>query len=265
MSSNQFDRIHQHVIGSRSSNVSSDWNQYRRSNFPFPTFSSSLYSSWRFESYFGYRFHQTSILLLLAVFLCIKTVLNEDLNGLSALQFGVLHTLGNLGLVIMDSSYWQKAYSADISAAVPGYILGSILYFGIPFSLGTVLGLGGVALQNSPEWHLSNLEELSADLLPFLKPLRLHQGGAAAAALIVFLTCTSTISAQLVAVSSILSLDVYRTYLYKKATDKQTIAISRWACLGFGVFASGFAVFFYEVGLDLTWTLYFLGIITVSL
>lgn len=154
-------------------------------------------------------FIRTSILLLLAVFLCIKTVLNEDLNGLSgfydlvvkaggshlapdsyikdnhadsyltmtspgALQFGVLHTLGNLGLVIMDSSYWQKAYSADISAAVPGYILGSILYFGIPFSLGTVLGLGGVALQNSPEWppfklgRTLSMTELSGGLvLPY--------------------------------------------------------------------------------------------------
>jgi len=155
-------------------------------------------------------------------------------------------------------------------AAVPGYILGSVLYFGIPFSLGTVLGLGGVALQNSPSFptfgRMLSSAELNAGLvLPYTAQAVAGKGGAAAAALIVFLTCTSTISAQLVAVSSILSMDVYRTYLYKKATDSQTINISRWSCLGFAIVASGFSVLFYEVGLSLTWTLYFLGIITVSL
>ncbi len=69
-----------------------------------------------------------------------------------AVEFGILHTLGNFGLVVMDSSYWQKAYSADIAAAVPGYVLGGVLYFGLPWCLGTVMGLAGWSLQTNPIW-----------------------------------------------------------------------------------------------------------------
>lgn len=73
---------------------------------------------------------------------------------------------------------------------------------------------------------------------------------------------TSTTSAQLIAVSSIISTDIYHTYWRPDATDAQVIRVSHLSVIGFALFMSGFSVMLYYVGISLGWTLYFLGIIT---
>ncbi|SPO31376.1 probable DUR3 - Urea permease [Ustilago trichophora] len=182
-------------------------------------------------------------------------------------EFGILHTLGNFGLVVMDSSYWQKAYSADIAAAVPGYVLGGVLYFGLPWCLGTVMGLAGWSIQNNPIWpafgrSLSS-KELSDGLpLAYTALAVAGKGGAVAVVILIFMAVTSTTSAQLIAVSSIISSDVYHTYIKPTASDKQVIRVSHLACIGFAIFASGFSTMLFYIGISLTWTLYFLGLIT---
>ncbi|EPQ25824.1 uncharacterized protein PFL1_06691 [Pseudozyma flocculosa PF-1] len=186
-----------------------------------------------------------------------------------AVEFGILHTLGNFGLVVMDSSYWQKAYSADIAAAVPGYILGGVLYFGLPWCIGTTMGLAGVGLQasNNPIWPavgraLSTDEQNNGLPLAYAALATAGKGGAVAVVVLIFMAVTSTTSAQLIAVSSIVSSDVYHSYVRRNATDAQVIRVSHLACVGFALFASAFSVMLYYVGISLTWTLYFLGIIT---
>src|ERR1700753_2597925 len=52
--------------------------------------------------------------------------------------FGILHLLTNFGLVIMDTSFFIKAFSASPSAVVPGYVIGGIAYFAIPWAIGTL-------------------------------------------------------------------------------------------------------------------------------
>ena len=71
--------------------------------------------------------------------------------------------------------------------------------------------------------------------------------------------CTSTISAQLVGVSSIVSSDIFHQYLHPRATERQIINVSRGACVGFALITSAISVVFFHIGLSLTWTLYFLG------
>ncbi|SPO31781.1 probable DUR3 - Urea permease [Ustilago trichophora] len=182
-------------------------------------------------------------------------------------EFGILHTLGNFGLVVMDSSFWQKGFSADIAAAVPGYVLGGVLYFGLPWCLGTVMGLAGWSIQNNPIWpaygrSLSS-KELSDGLpLAYTALAVAGKGGAVAVVILIFMAVTSTTSAQLIAVSSIISSDVYHTYVKPKASDKQVIRVSHLACIGFAIFASAFSTMLFYIGISLTWTLYFLGLIT---
>ncbi|PWN36841.1 uncharacterized protein FA14DRAFT_183221 [Meira miltonrushii] len=186
-----------------------------------------------------------------------------------AIAFGTLHTLGNFGLVLLDSSYWQKAFSADVTAAAPGYILGGTLYFGIPWALGTVAGLAGLALQytQSPFWPvhgrgLSERENADGLVLPYVGLATTGSAGAVAVVIVIFMACTSTISAQIVAVSSIISSDVFHTYIKKNASERAIINVSRAACVGFALVGSAVSVAFYYAGLSLTWTLYFLGVIT---
>lgn len=48
----------------------------------------------------------------------------------------------------MDTSYFIRAFSATPKAVVPGYTIGGIAYFAIPWGLGTVMSSVALALEN---------------------------------------------------------------------------------------------------------------------
>lgn len=66
---------------------------------------------------------------------------------LQAMLFAIIHLLSNFGLVIMDTGFFTKAFSASPAAVVPGYIVGGIAYFAIPWCLGTIMSLTAVSLE----------------------------------------------------------------------------------------------------------------------
>lgn len=52
----------------------------------------------------------------------------------------------------MDTGFWQKGFSADVVAAVPGYVLGGVASFSVPWTVGTICGLAAIALESTPAW-----------------------------------------------------------------------------------------------------------------
>ncbi|KAJ5623541.1 hypothetical protein N7490_012146 [Penicillium lividum] len=185
----------------------------------------------------------------------------------SAIIFGILHTLGNFGLVIMDTSYFIKAFSASPAAVVPGYTIGGIAYFAVPWGLGTVMSSIALGLENQPDFptyprRMTTSEVSNGLVLPYAAMTIAGKGGAAASLLITFMACTSTLSAQVIAVSSILSFDVYREYFKKSATDRDLIRASHFGVIFFAAFSAGFSTMLHYVGIDLGWTLYMLGVVT---
>ncbi|KAJ6014835.1 hypothetical protein N7540_009426 [Penicillium herquei] len=185
----------------------------------------------------------------------------------SGILFGILHTLGNFGLVIMDTSYFIKAFSASPAAVVPGYTIGGIAYFAIPWALGTVMSSVALGLENQPNFptyprRMTTSEVSNGLVLPYAAMTIAGKGGAAASLLITFMACTSTLSAQVIAVSSILSFDVYREYFKKSATDRDLIRSSHFGVIFFAAFSAGFSTMLHYVGIDLGWTLYMLGVVT---
>ncbi|KAH9827371.1 SSS family solute:Na+ symporter [Teratosphaeria destructans] len=183
-----------------------------------------------------------------------------------SIYFGIIHVLSNFGVVFLDTGFWQKGFAADVSAAVPGYILGGNAYFAIPFCFGTVMGLGALALERSPAFptypqRMTAAEVSSGLVLPYTSQALAGKGGAAAVLIIVFMACTSITSAQLIAMSSIFSFDIYGTYINKQATNTQIIRMSHVGVLGSWLIISTLATAFHEGGVDLNWLLYMLGIL----
>lgn len=64
--------------------------------------------------------------------------------------FGIIHICANFGLVIMDTSFFIKAFAASPSAVVPGYVIGGIAYFAIPWAVGTLASSMVLGLENNP-------------------------------------------------------------------------------------------------------------------
>ncbi|KAK7699380.1 hypothetical protein SLS64_011676 [Diaporthe eres] len=191
------------------------------------------------------------------------------LTGMPAILFGIIHILANFGLVIMDTGFFTKAFSAAPQAVVPGYIIGGIAYFAIPWCLGTLMSLSALGLEaiQSPRFptypdRMSTVEISNGLVLPYAAVAIAGKGGAAAVLLITFMAVTSTISAQVIAVSSIITFDIYRQYLNRGATDRDVI---RWSHIGvviFGIFSAAFSTALYYGSVDLGWTLYMLGVLT---
>ncbi|KAJ4260432.1 hypothetical protein NW762_007171 [Fusarium torreyae] len=180
------------------------------------------------------------------------------------LYFGILHIISNFGVVIMDTGFWQKGFSADVAAAVPGYVLGGVASFSVPWTVGTVFGLAAVALESSPSFptypRMMTPEEVNAGMpLIYVTTTIAGKAGAAALLLTIFMACTSIASAQMIATSSILSFDIYGTYINKNATNKQLIRWSHIGVVATALIISTLATAFHEGGVDMTWLLYALG------
>lgn len=182
----------------------------------------------------------------------------------SGIFFGIIHVTTNFGLVIMDTGFFVKAFAASPRAVVPGYVIGGIAYFAIPWALGTLMSSVAWGLQDQPIWPtypraMSSQEVSSGLVLPYAAIAIAGKGGAIAVLLITFMAVTSTLSAQIIAVSSIISFDIYRCYANKNATDRDVIRWSHYGVIIFAIIAAGFSTMLHYVGVDLSWTLYMLG------
>lgn len=121
--------------------------------------------------------------------------------------FFVINLVGNFGTVFLDCGYWNKAIAAHPVAAFPGYVLGGLCWFAIPWLCSTTLGLVALALEG-PE-RMATADVTAGLALPFAAVKMLGSGGAAATLLLIFMAVTSAFSAELIAISSLFTYDIY--------------------------------------------------------
>ena len=107
------------------------------------------------------------------------------IRSLGALKFAILSILEYTGVVFLDNSFHQKGIAADPASGVPGYVLGGLAWYAMPFTLATTMGILAVALENTPEFptfpRRMNTLEIGAGLtLPFAAQTISGKGGAGA-------------------------------------------------------------------------------------
>jgi hypothetical protein len=107
------------------------------------------------------------------------------IRSLGALKFAILSILEYTGVVFLDNSFHQKGIAADPAAAVPGYVLGGLSWYAMPWTLATTMGLAAVALENTPAFptfpRRMNASEIGAGLaLPYAAQAIAGKGGAGA-------------------------------------------------------------------------------------
>lgn len=57
------------------------------------------------------------------------------IRSLGALKFAILSILEYTGVVFLDNSFHQKGIAADPTSAIPGYVLGGLAWYAMPFTL----------------------------------------------------------------------------------------------------------------------------------
>jgi len=183
-----------------------------------------------------------------------------------ALIFGVIQLCSGSGTVFLDQAYFQRAVASRPTTAVKAYIMGGLAWFAIPFGFATTLGLAAVALADHPQFptypNLPSESDISAGLASALSASALlGTHGAVALLLSLFLAVTSCASAELIAVSSILTFDIYKAYFNPSASPERLITVSKYGICGFGLTMSIFAVVWNLIGIDLGWLFLVMGLI----
>ena len=180
--------------------------------------------------------------------------------SIGALMFGIINIVGNFGTVFVDQSYWQRAIAARPKSAAGGFVIGGLAWFAIPFALATTLGLAAVATGIT-----LTEEELDLGLAaPTAAALLMGDLGAIMILTIVFTAVTAAGSSQLISVSSLVTYDIFRTYMRPSATGRQLMLVSRYSILMFGVGMGVLASVLFHVGLSLQYVYLMMGILIGS-
>ena len=99
--------------------------------------------------------------------------------------------------------------------------MGGLAWFAIPWLCATTMGLAAVALESNPVFptypdRLPAAQVSAGLVLPNAAVAMLGKGGAGASLLLIFMAVTSAMSAELIAVSSIFTYDIYQGYINTK-------------------------------------------------
>jgi urea-proton symporter len=181
------------------------------------------------------------------------------------LIFGVINIIGNFATVFQDQAYWQRAIASRPGTTVKAYLLGGLAWFAIPFTLATTLGLSAVALRGDPDMRVLSPADVSAGLPASAAASALMgQSGAAAILVLLFLAVTSATSAELIAVSSLLTYDVYKRYINPGATENNLLQMGHYMVGLYGLVMALAGLIFYFIGVSMGWLYTFMGVILGS-
>ena len=181
-----------------------------------------------------------------------------------AIVWSVVLRIGNLALVVMvryiiiiekshadttqDTAFLQKSFASDVRATVPGYILASAAIIAVPWGVGTVIGLTCRAIEFTPIFQSVVPDGLTTDLvgngmvLPLVLKSLLGDSAVRALLVLTFMAVTSTMSSSMIAVSSLVSFDIFRTYLKPSASDRQILRVSHGAVVVHGFVIAAWTV-----------------------
>ncbi|KAF8918307.1 solute symporter family transporter [Mucidula mucida] len=182
------------------------------------------------------------------------------------LVFGAATILSGFAGIFCDQGYWQRAIASNPGTTTKAYMLGGISWFAVPFAFASCLGLSARALLHNPNFptypNPLSASQTSAGLAaPAAAAVLMGKGGAVAVLLVVFMAVTSATSAELIAVSSIFSYDIYKTYFRPDAKGPEIVRMSHYFICFWAVWMGCWAVILHEAGVDLGWLFYVQGVV----
>ncbi|PYI24632.1 urea transporter [Aspergillus japonicus CBS 114.51] len=176
--------------------------------------------------------------------------------------FWVINLVGNFGTVFLDNGYYNKAIAASPVHAFPGYVIGGLCWFAIPWLCASTMGMTALALEGTQ--RLSSSDVSAGLVLPFAAVKLLGYSGAVCTTIMIFMAVTSAFSAQLIAVSSIFTYDIYQGYINPEAKGKRLVWISHMTCVVWAIAMAAFSTGLYYAGISMGYLYLLMGVIISS-
>jgi hypothetical protein len=100
-------------------------------------------------------------------------------------EFFVINLIGNFGTVFLDNGYYNKAIATSPVHALPGYVMGGLSWFAVPWVTATCMGLAGLALEGHDVWptypeRMADADVTAGLVLPNVAVAMMGKGGAVA-------------------------------------------------------------------------------------
>ncbi|RLV84276.1 hypothetical protein JA9_004849 [Meyerozyma sp. JA9] len=165
-----------------------------------------------------------------------------------------------------DSQLFQKAIAADPKYLVRGYILGGLAWFSLPFCLSTTMGLAAAGLETHPSFptfpDLMSAEEISAGLvLPYAAQALMGRSGVAMVLTMIFMAVTAAFSSETIAISAMVTHDVYKAYVNPDAKGGRLVLVSHATVIAFGAVTVALGIGLAHAGFDVSFITTASGII----
>ncbi|OQV06051.1 hypothetical protein CLAIMM_10688 [Cladophialophora immunda] len=178
----------------------------------------------------------------------------------TGIKFAAVIFLGSFSTVWLDQAYWQRAIASKPETSVKAYLLGGLAWYGIPYGFATVMGLGAVALTGSPSFPtypnpLNAAQVGGGFAAPATAIALMGKNGAALMLLLLFMAVTSAASAELIAVSSLWTFDVYKLYINPSASSSKLVTQAHYGIVAYSLILAAFCCALSASGIDITWIL----------
>lgn len=110
-----------------------------------------------------------------------------------------------------------------------------------------MIGLSCRAIEHTPAFItypeiLSDTDVGNGLVLPYVLKSLLGDGATRAFLVLTFMAVTSTVSSSMIAVSSILSFDFFKTYFKPNASDRQILTVSHLGVIVYGFLIAGWTL-----------------------
>lgn len=171
----------------------------------------------------------------------------EALNMLSGtgFRYGIVSMVVCMGQVLLDQGYYSKAVATvSTKSLLFAYIVGTVVaWLPVPILCSTVFGTSALGLGVTV---VGGQLSTTSDVAPYIMNLIFGGGiGTIMFALMIFMTGLTTGGDILSGAQAICTVDIYKKYINKNATEKQQTNFGRLMTLVIG-FAMALVVIFFE-------------------
>ncbi len=171
------------------------------------------------------------------------------------LQFGIVSAIGLIGGTLQDQMFYQRAYSVKKEDILKMFLLGGLLFSIIPLSL-SLLGFVGAAMVEGGTLVIDKPEMVGPEVIGHFLPAWAF----GLFVLLAFAGLASTLDSAFCAISSLVSIDIYRKYIKPTASDHESLQAARFGMIVLGLLG----VFIALMEPDLIWVFNFYAAVAVG-
>jgi len=171
-----------------------------------------------------------------------------SMTSAAGLRYGIAAVVIAMGQVLLDQGYYSKAISTvSTKSLLYAYIIGTIFAWApIPILSGNVFGVATLALGVGP----GNGIELTSEAAPYIMKLIYGGGlGSVMFILMIFMAGMTTGGNCLAGAQALFTVDFYKKFINKTATEKQQLSFGRKITVALGIIVGVIAMMLEGVSL----------------